>query len=398
MLTGLWFLGASWFFMIRSAEALSRGRWLDFSLLAAVHLFVIGYAMVVVQGAMLQIMPVAFRGRLYSIRLGYVQYALIVFGAAAFPVGFLVNRWSIVAVGGISVLLSTGLLLWNLGQTLRTLKRKTEALLIITAFLFFLITALLGLAMSLHQFPAGEQTLFLHMVSGIFGWFTTLIILLTPRLMGFFISSRYKGLRKSGPGLLVLTGMATVLLGEILGAGGKVGASAVSITGWVLYLIGYSYVLVDLYRHFRDRRRREVEWVLKWILVGVYGGWPVVAAWAVAPRHFDGPWMASLLMFSLFGFLQWNIAAYMAKILPFLRWMGRYHHQVAKGSSGRFPGVDEMMPRNLTAASLAGFAAGAVLMTLGTGWGQDALTFPGAVLGMTAWILYILAVAVMYRR
>jgi hypothetical protein len=398
MLTGLGFLGASWFFMIRSAEALSQGRWLDPSLLAAVHLFVIGYAMIVVQGAMLQIVPVAFQGRLYSIRLGYVQYALIVLGAAAFPPGFLADRWTIVASGGVLVLLSTVLLLWNVGQTFRTLKKRSEALLVITAFLFFLITALLGVAMSLHRFPAGERTLPLHMVSGITGWFTTLILLLTPRLMAFFVSSRYKGLRRIGPGIRVLAGMATVLAGEALKAEGITAAAGVSMAGWILYWIGYAEVLVDLYRHFRERRRKEVEWVLKWILGGVYGGWPVVAAWAFVSNGSDAAWMAAILFLSLFGFLQWNIAAYMAKIMPFLRWMGRYGHRAVKSPSGRLPALDEMMPRGLTGASLTGFAAGALLLAWGTALGQSALTFSGALLGTAAWALYGWAMAVMYRR
>src|SRR5690606_35188737 len=107
------------------------------------------------------------------------------------------------------------------------------------------------------------------------------------------------------------------------------------MAGWILYWIGYAEVLVDLYRHFRERRRQEVEWVLKWILGGVYGGWPVVAAWAFVSNGSDAAWMAAILFLSLFGFLQWNIAAYMAKIMPFLRWMGRYGHRAVKSPSGR---------------------------------------------------------------
>ncbi|MEW9033204.1 MAG: hypothetical protein AB2404_10860 [Planifilum fimeticola] len=400
MLTGVGFLGACWFFMILAAESLSRGRWIDSYLLAAVHLFVIGYAMVVVHGAMLQIVPVAFQGRLYSIRLGYVQYALIVLGAVALPLGFLVHMWRIAAVGGLLLILSTGFLLWNLGQTLRTLKKKGEALQLAAAFPFFFVTVLLGVSMSLGRFPAGGNTLPLHMMSGIVGWYTTLIILISPRLMSFFVSSRYKGLRKSGPGFLVLAGMAAALAGEALEAGGGFAASGgISAAGWILYLVGYAWVLVDLYRHFRHRRRREVEWVLKWILGGLYGGWPVAAAWAIASSgSLQANWAASGLLLSLFGFLQWNIGAYMAKILPFLRWMGRYGHHAAKDSSEQVPALHEMMPRKMTIAALTGSAAAAALLALGTGLGRGALTVSGAALGTAAWVLYGLALIIMYRR
>src|SRR5690606_33022811 len=150
------------------------------------------------------------------------QYALIVLGAVALPPGFRVDVWRFAPGGGPLLLLSPAILLWALGQTLRTSRKKGGALRLAGAFRFCCVTVLLGVSMSLGRFPAGEGTLPLHMMSGIVGWFTTLILLISPRLMGFFVSSRYKGLRKSGPGFLVLAGMAAVLAGEALKAGGRV--------------------------------------------------------------------------------------------------------------------------------------------------------------------------------
>lgn len=125
----------------------------------------------------------------------------------------------------------------------------------------------------------------------------------------------------------------------------------------------------------------------------------MVAAWAFASLGgLRENWAASGLLLSLLGFLQWNIGAFMAKILPFLRWMGRYGHGAAKDSSKRIPALQEMMPRRMTVVSLTGSAAGAVLLALGTGLGQGALTFSGAALGTAAWVLYGLALLIMYRR
>src|SRR5690606_39893533 len=113
---------------------------------------------------------------------------------------------------------------------------------------------LLGVSMSLGRFPAGEGTLPLHMMSGIVGWFTTLILLISPRLMGFFVSSRYKGLRKSGPGFLVLAGMAAVLAGEALKAGGRVAVyGGLSAVGWLHFMISDTWVRVDMIRRIRSR-------------------------------------------------------------------------------------------------------------------------------------------------
>ncbi len=412
MLTGLAFLGPAWFSLVQAADALAQGRWLDPFLLSAVHLFVIGYSLTVVQGAMLQIVPVAFQGRLHSIRLGYLQYVLMVPGSLAFPVGFFAKRWDIVAAGGMLVLVAYSLLFWNLVQTARTLKKRTEALGIMTAFLFLLATVIMGIGMALGRPPAGQVTLPLHMVAGVTGWFTTLVVWLSPRLMSFFVSSRYPRLRRGGPGRLLFVGMLAVAAGMALRGGGTMTPVAMGILagGWLLYLGGYLQVLIGIYRHFRERRRQEVEWVLKWILGGLYGGIGVLVLWAVVSSRFEKGWTLasggfensrtmSVMLLLIFGYLQWMIAAYMAKIMPFLRWMGRYGHGNPAGkTSGRRPALSEMMPQKPTVAALLGFAAGAVMLALGACFGRGALTLTGAVLGTVAWVFYVSAMSVMYRR
>ena len=64
MLTGFGSLGACWVFMIRAAECLARAGGFDPSLLAAIHLFVIGYGMIVVHRVMLNGSR-RLQGRLY---------------------------------------------------------------------------------------------------------------------------------------------------------------------------------------------------------------------------------------------------------------------------------------------------------------------------------------------
>lgn len=409
MVTGLIFLGPAWWCLVGAANAIARGTWSDPFLLAAVHLFVVGYALTTVQGALLQITPVAFQGRLYSIRLGYIQYVLMVLGTAAFPAGFLSGRWTVAAAGGLLVLAAYGLLLWNLAQTAGTLKKRAEALVLAPVFLFLPVTVLLGLGMAVGWPPPGPANLPVHMVIGVTGWFTTLILVLSPRLMSVFVSSRYPGLRRSGPAYLLFIGAALAGAGTALTAGtappaGKPAAPAmaVSAAGWLLYLGAYLFVLGDLCRHFRERRRPEVEWVLKWVLAGLYGGWPVMTIWALVSGTPGGRRPLAAMLLSIFGFLQWTIAGYMAKILPFLRWMGRYGHGLvpvaARTPGQRLTGVREMMPRTSTVAALVGFAAGAVLLAWGALTARGGAALSGAVMGSAAWLLYVGGMAVMYRR
>lgn len=415
MVTGLAFLGPAWLSLIHAAEAITRGEWHHPSLLAAIHLFVVGYASIVVYGAILQIVPVVFQGRLYSIRLAYIQFVFMVLGSFSIPVGFLAKQWHIVTAGGTSVLIAFALLFWNLGQTARTLKKRTEALGVMATFVFLFVTVLLGLGMASGYPPIGRATLPVHIVIGVTGWFTTLILVLSPRLISFFVSSHSKKLRRSRPEFPLLAGMPLVAIGFVLRVEGTVAslATGMFVGGWILYFTGYLQLLINLYRHFRNRRSKEVEWTLKWIVGGLYGGILVLGVWAIVFTGFVKKWMLassplldritlSVTLLVIFGFLQWMIGAYMAKIMPFLRRMGRYSHGSAPETDQarkiRPPGVRDILPRTPIVLALLGFAIGVVFLTAGVLIGQEALTLTGAATGTAAWVLYTAAMVVMYGR
>ncbi|AQS55775.1 hypothetical protein [Novibacillus thermophilus] len=404
MLTGLVFLGPAWISLIHASVAISQNEWHHPSFLAAIHLFVVGFALTVVYGAIVQIVPVVFQGRLYSIRLGYVQYMFTVLGACSFPVGFLAEKWNVVAAGGCLVLVSFVLLCWNLGQSIRTLKKRTEALGITATFLFLLITVILGIGMSLGASLGNRSAWSIHIIVGVTGWFTTLILALTPRLMSFFVSSHYKKLRHSKPEFLFLGGMLAVVAGTALkdeGMGVSV-AVGLSVGGWIVYGWGYFQLLMNLYIHFRRRRRQDVEWILNWIVAGLYGGFPVLGIWAIASSRLGDRWTLAVMMVLIFGFLQWCIAAYMAKIMPFLRRAGRYPHGTApetdRGSRKRPPAIRDMIPKTPTVTALLGYATGAIFLLTGVLIGQAAFTLAGAIVGTVAWILYVAAMVIMYQR
>ncbi|CAB3395188.1 hypothetical protein [Kyrpidia spormannii] len=288
MITGLVFLGATWALLVAAAPAIAQGAWADSFPLAAIHLFVVGYALTTVHGALLQITPVAFQGRLYSIRLGYIEYVLMVLGAVAIPLGFLCRLWMITAIGGLFVLGAFALLLWNLGCTARTLKKRGEAFRSAWVFIFLLAVLILGVGMALGVPLLGRASLLLHMVAGVTGWFTTLILILSPRLIRVLVSSRHPGLERRGPELGLMAGTLLIAIGVSLvlapgpGAGmglwGVAGSLSVGI-GWVLYLVAYGLLLFHLFQHLRYRRRRDLEWVIPWIAAGLAAGWPVTLAW-----------------------------------------------------------------------------------------------------------------------
>ncbi|CAB3395190.1 conserved membrane protein of unknown function [Kyrpidia spormannii] len=115
-----------------------------------------------------------------------------------------------------------------------------------------------------------------------------------------------------------------------------------------------------------------------------------------------GPAFMGMMLLVVFGFLGWVIAAYMAKILPFLRWMSKYGHGLApatrRAPRERLVGVRDMMPQVPTGVALLGFAGGAVLLAAGSWSGREELAWIGAVVGVLAWLVYAGAMWAVYRR
>ncbi|MBE3595584.1 MAG: hypothetical protein IMW86_00895 [Hydrogenibacillus sp.] len=409
--TALVFMLSAWLVMITAARPLAQGQMWAPSILGATHFFVLGYVLMTIQGAIMQITPVVFQGRLYSISLGYVQYVLMVLGSAGMGTSFLLGWTGGLGIFGSLILLALLLLFWNLARTLQQVQKKRDALRVLGAGIFLLWTVLLGLSFVAHGFiSATVQSLMMHVTSGVVGGFTTLIVLLSPRLMTFFVSSRHKSterfIRRS-EGLLYL-GLIFILSSPILEAGASganlgLGAwTVIGRLGWVIYLAGYALVLYRLYRHVQGRRRPQMEWILAWILGGLFGGWPLLGLWALAGQNgFQPPYGAGLLLF-VFGYVQWMVAAYMAKIMPFLRWMSRFDPTINPAIREKprvtLPSMRAVMPKGLTIASLLAFLLGASGLSAGHLLAHATLAAIGALLGSLGSVCLILAVAIMYRR
>lgn len=420
MWTGIIFMVLCWSVLVIASPELGKGGILHPYVLSAVHLFVVGTVLMTIQGAIMQITPVVFQGALYSIPLGYVQYAFLLIGSIGLGGSFFVYWLTGLKISGLLVLLSVLILFWNIGKSMRSLKKRDDAYRVLAIGLFLLWTLILGIF-----FVSGKvlapvpDMLWNHLESGLVGTFTTLIMMLTPRLMNFFISSHYKstqGMRRMSEGLLY-NGLLLLIIGPMIVSSFPLSAiqarpllGVLPIwTGWLLYWIGYGLILLRLIRHVRMRRRKEMEWIFHWIIGGLIGGWILLFFWAVSRAsmiaggwRFPEGWSAALLFVFLFGYIQWTVAAYMAKIMPFLRWMSRFdptiNPAIRQKPRQKPPYMRSVMPRGLTRMAFLAFSAGSLLVGAGVFRTHGAWTFWGAVMGLLGALLFLLSIGLMYRR
>src|SRR6185312_11428852 len=111
----------------------------------------LGWLTAVMMGALYQFAPVVFRTRLYSERLGRLQFSLYALGVAGLVLSFRQMWTPGLAICGSTVVIAVLLFLYNIGRTL--LRRETWSLtgqFLLHAFACLTLTVAVGLSFALN--------------------------------------------------------------------------------------------------------------------------------------------------------------------------------------------------------------------------------------------------------
>ncbi|TBH20079.1 hypothetical protein [Thermus thermamylovorans] len=301
--------------------------------LAGAHLFLLGFGVGVLLGAMHQLLPVVLEAPLYRPRWGYPVMALWALGVALLALGF-AQAPPLVPLGGILVLLSLFLFAYHAYRTFRLAPRWNRVATALAWVVFYLVLAsLLGLlqALSLRYGFYDPERLSWHLLAGLGGVFLLSILGVGYKLLSMFtlthdVDERVLGLFLWAANL----GLLGVALGERL--------------GYVLLLLAYALALYDTGRILKNRMKKALD-----IGVRHYLGGLCFLGLSLLALPFNPIWAA--LWFAL-GFVGLVVTGMLYKILPFLVWTHRYAPRAGKE---KVPLLKEMLPEG------AGYGAGALL-------------------------------------
>jgi hypothetical protein len=146
ILGSLFYLLASIFIFFFGADDLF---FLDFKVIALVHLFLLGFVMMSIFGAMAQLVPVVLEVGHFAVELFYVIWPLLLIGTFLMVFGFLAIH-ALLPYGGIIVLISIMIFVMEIFLTIRKVKKFNtvmSSVLIANTFLFFGV--IYGLIMAL---------------------------------------------------------------------------------------------------------------------------------------------------------------------------------------------------------------------------------------------------------
>ncbi len=400
IMTGLLALCAGVAWLVLQPDILATYHYNQY-VIAATHLFVLGWICSVVMGAMYQLVPVALETKLYSERLARWHFVFHVVGFIGMVWMFRV--WNMKQVGhfGCVLAVGVGLFVYNMARTLRRVPKWNVTAAAVGAALAWISLAIIaGLSIAAAKCayesepgssPTGAVGALLHGLRSVAGFmahfdamstmhahahlggvgcFTMLIVGVSYKLIPMFTLSELQNRRRAACSVALLNiGLAgsfvTILLRSPLKpAFALVVVAALAVYGWELRAI------------LRARKRRVLDWGIRYFLTAIVLLWPlsalaVVLSWPGLPLNTFTGQLENLYGFlGLIGVITFAIIGMLYKIIPFLVWFGRYSRQIGRA---RVPSLADLYSARLQAlgywAWLAGLAvtSGAIVLSNGTG-------------------------------
>jgi hypothetical protein len=419
MLTGVLALFSEVILLVARPQMLSTYHYNQY-VIAATHLFVLGWICTVVMGAMYQLVPVALETKLYSERLARWQFVFHLVGFTGMV--WMFWTWNLKQVGhfGAVLTLGVGLFVYNLVRTLARVPRwNVVATAVASALAWLSLAVLAGLTIAVgkcsydsaptlpHTNPLGALLAALsataafvgrfdaigamhaHAHLGAVGVFMMMIVGISYKLVPMFTLSELQSRRRAAASLLLLNlGLAGSFFTILLRSPFKFVFALVAIAGLVCYGLEVRAIL-------RARKRRPLDWGLKYFLSALSLLAPVsvlaaVLSWPSLPLTVLTGQLENLYGFMAFtGVVSLAIIGMLYKILPFLVWYRSYSKLIGRG---KVPSLADLYSPRVQTVGYWSYLAGLGIASSGIMLGHALAVRCGCVLLLVSLLLLALNV------
>lgn len=338
-------------------------------IIALTHLFTLGWICSVIMGAMYQLIPVALETKLYNERLPAWHLALHIAGFIGMV--WMFSGWNITGVAFFGLVLASGVVLfvYNLSRTLARIPRwNVVAGGVTSALTWLLFTIVAGLLLAgakrwaISPFdPLGQMHAHAHL--GVLGFFITLIVGVSYKLIPMFALSEVQNHRRAWASLsLINFGTAILFLTILLGSLLKLTGSLLVIAGLLLY--GWELTAI-----LRARKRRPLDWGLKHFITAIIlllplGLMALTLSWPGLPlNEITGRLENAYGFLALLGVVSFAIIGMLYKIVPFLVWFKRYSPEIGRR---KVPSLGDLYSVRLQIVGYWLFLPGLIITSLGT--------------------------------
>ena len=307
---------------------------------AWVHLFLLGFVMMVIFGAMAQLVPVVLEVEHFAVELYYVIYPLLFIGTLLMMFGFLFTP-ILLPFGGVIAFISFGIFLLETFMTLAKVKQHNfTTLTVLIANIFLLLGLIIGIILSLGYsgiIVVDLQSLLVSHIYFVFvGYVGVSIIGMSLVLLPMFwlshnFSSKWV---KIALGLLCVGILFTVI-------GSLVYNNFIKEMGYGITLLSAFFYIYQIFIVFNTKARIEKDIYLKSMLVS-FGFFFIALILGVLYLYNQSENTLLALGWYLFGFILFLISGHFYKIIPFLVWYERFSPYVGKR---KVPMLSDMVPK-----------------------------------------------------
>jgi hypothetical protein len=328
------------------------------SVISFLHLFLLGFVMMTIFGAMAQLVPVVLEVGHFGVELFYAIWPLLLIGTLLMVLGFLFVP-ALLPYGGIVVLISMMIFVGEIFLTMKKVKKFNivmSSVFLSNSFLFFGIIT--GLVMALGY--AGtidiniHELLRAHVYFVIAGYISITLMGLSVVLIPMFGLSHGFSLKALEVALYAMSfGVVSVFLSSLSGY------ASLEYLGYALSAFSLVIYFYQVYRIYKTRARKEndiyaISLMFSYIslLVSVCLGLAYLLL-SYEPLLLASGWLL------FFGFFAFAITGHIYKIIPFLVWFERYSPLVGKQ---KVPMLADMLPKRSSNAQFVFSAIGVVLV------------------------------------
>lgn len=330
------------------------------NVIAFTHLFLLGFVMMIIFGAMAQLVPVVLEVGHFSVELFYAIWPLLLIGTLLMVFGFLYLR-ALLPYGGVVVLISMMIFVVEIFLTIFKVQKLTlvmSSVVISNTFLFFGI--IFGLLMALSYAGTISLDIFAllqaHVYAVLGGYIAITIMGLSLVLVPMFTLSHNFSLKRLEVSLSLMS-FAVVLV--IVASFLKL--NMIAYIGYIAAIVSMAVYFSLIYKIYAIRPRKEND---IYALSLMFSYLSMLASIAILTLYFilDKEVLLFCAMWLFFfGFLAFLITGHIYKIIPFLVWYEKFSPLVGKQ---KVPMLVDMVPKNSAQAQLVFCVTGVVVVAV----------------------------------
>lgn len=373
-----YFIIGAIFFLISTFIPLSINlenlHYMDSSILAWVHILLLGFVMMIIFGAMAQLIPVTLEVGHFSIEFYYIIWPLLLIGTIFMALGFSFFS-SLLPYGGTIVLISMFIFLAEVFLTIKKVEKFNNvinSLLVSNIFLFLGVIVGIFLALTYAGVISTDIALLLkaHIFSVVAGYICITLMALSLVLLPMFGLSHNFSQKPMNLAVILMTiGVSLVFLSGIFNL------ASIDYLGYILSILSLGLFIYEVYLIYKTRARKENDIYIKSLFVS-FGSLFLAIFMIIAyfityypPLILCGGWLFFM------GFFAFIISGHIYKIVPFLVWFERFAPLVGKQ---KVPMLADMIPVSASKFQFWFSFMGLISSTLGLLFTNDDLFKAGA--------------------